>query len=161
MRREIMTVQKDSFRYSAEDVANYVIVYCGSKKKIITNLVLQKILYFIEGEFFKYDRDVISEDFCAWKLGPVIPSVYETFSIYGGSRLLPSSKQPGEIREKDKEIIDAVVDKWIDVPVWEIVRVTHDTDPWKDTYDIFGRWARISKSSMKRYFETIEKIRRS
>ena len=144
--------------YPAEDVANYIIGYCGSKG--ITHLVLQKILYFVAGEFFKYDgRDILSPEFHAWKLGPVIPSIYETFCIYGESRLRPSSQNPPEIREDDQKIINTVVDYWIEKPVWTIVGKAHETDPWKDTYTDFGRWSRISKASMKRYFEKIEKMK--
>ena len=37
--------------YSALDVARYIIWYCEEKKYIVSNLKLQKILYFIQAKF--------------------------------------------------------------------------------------------------------------
>lgn len=143
-------------QYSALDVSNYIISYCNSIGKKITNLELQKVLYFVAGEFFRISgRDVIAEDFESWQLGPVIPVVYDTFSIYGGNPLKPVSTK-AKISPEDTEVINRVVDRCIGMTAWELVRKTNETDPWKRTYSMFGRWARISKLSMKEYFENAE-----
>ena len=39
-----------SIKYSAIDLANYVITYANQNSKPITNLYLQKILYYIQAE---------------------------------------------------------------------------------------------------------------
>ena len=79
-------------QYSAKDVSDHIINYCSSVGRPITNLELQKILYFVAGEFFRISgRDIIAEDFESWQIGPVIPGVYDTFSIYGGDPLKPVS----------------------------------------------------------------------
>lgn len=141
-------------QYSALDVSDYIISYCNSIGKKITNLELQKVLYFVAGEFFRISgRDIIAEDFESWQFGPVIPIVYDTFSIYGGNPLKPNDDPRGKIASNDMSVIDHVVNRCISIPVWELIQKTYDTDPWKDTYFKFGRWARISKLSMKEYFE--------
>ncbi|MBQ3620738.1 MAG: DUF4065 domain-containing protein [Methanosarcinaceae archaeon] len=142
-------------QYSAKDVSDHIINYCSSVGRPITNLELQKILYFVAGEFFRISgRDIIAEDFESWQIGPVIPGVYDTFSIYGGDPLKPVSTK-AKISPEDTEVINRVVDRCIGMPAWELVRKTNETDPWKRTYSMFGRWARISKYSMKRYFENL------
>ncbi len=38
--------------YNALDVAKYIITYCKKNQKPISNLKLQKLLYFVQSQFF-------------------------------------------------------------------------------------------------------------
>jgi uncharacterized phage-associated protein len=51
----------------------------------VTNLKLQKLLYFAYGIYFiLYDKKLFTSPIQAWKLGPVIPKVYHEFKNHGG-----------------------------------------------------------------------------
>ena len=156
-RMETTVTVKDA-PYKAVDVAKYIIHRCNKTGTAITNLQLQKILYFVSGEIFlKHHIDLIQEDFYAWKLGPVVPVVYEVFCLYGGYPIpLDAEFDVGMIDKKYRGDIDRVVDKYSIQPVWELVEESHQTDPWKFTYEIFGNNSRISKASIKKYFENVE-----
>ena len=72
--------------YDAIDVSRYVINYSNQHEYGISNLKLQKILYFIQAYFLMSTlnhtacfQDVIE----AWDFGPVVPSVYHEFKQYG------------------------------------------------------------------------------
>jgi uncharacterized phage-associated protein len=50
----------------------------------ITNLALQKLLYFVHSLFLiEHKRPLVSGYFEAWKLGPVHPAVYTAFKKWG------------------------------------------------------------------------------
>ena len=52
--------------------------------KSVTQMKLQKMVYFAHGyHLAKYNNPLIEEEFQAWKFGPVIPSIYQTYKLYG------------------------------------------------------------------------------
>ena len=72
--------------YSAFDLARYVLKKCIDEDHPISNLQLQKILYYIQECFLKEkDRKAFSEPIEAWQFGPVIPKVYDEYCIYGST----------------------------------------------------------------------------
>lgn len=71
---------------TAEKVANIIVNYANKENKPITNLHLQKILYFVWIDYFiKNDTHLFEDNFEAWKLGPVVRSVYNKYCIYGSN----------------------------------------------------------------------------
>ena len=71
--------------YDAVSVAKYVINYCMKKAAPVTNLKLQKILYYLWIEFYKATgKPLFNNTIRAWPLGPVVPDVYDRFCAYGG-----------------------------------------------------------------------------
>lgn len=60
--------------YDAAEVAKFIITECFKSNIAISNLKLQKMLYFLWVDFFKKTgRRLFMDDFCAWQLGPVVP----------------------------------------------------------------------------------------
>ena len=76
-------------RYTAAHIANYILRYFHVNKKEITHLKLQKLLYIAYGWNLVLNKEhprLFDESIQAWKLGPVIPSVYY---YYKNKKLLP------------------------------------------------------------------------
>jgi len=70
--------------YSAINVAKYIIMRCNQQHKTISNLKLQKILYFVQAEFLvEKDSACFKEEIEAWDFGPVVPAVYHKYKVYG------------------------------------------------------------------------------
>ena len=66
--------------FSAHNVAIYIINWCLDHNVPITNLKLQKLLYFVQGEYSRAKGTrLIGDDFYAWQLGPVVPKVYAEY----------------------------------------------------------------------------------
>lgn len=66
----------------AIDVANFLINLVNQSEidDQITNLRINKLLYFVQGEYLaKHDKPLFEDDIEAWTYGPVIPNVYNTF----------------------------------------------------------------------------------
>ncbi len=96
-------------------VAEEIISYFNSKSAPISNLVLQKFLYFLQKEYFIENKSLLfDENFLAFKYGPVIESVWKTYKNYGNNNLFASIEveQPKYLK---------FLDKYMYVPAWELV----------------------------------------
>ena len=75
--------------YNAIDLARYIISKCSKEQCPISNLQLQKILYYIQVEWLsKNNEPLFNNDICAWQFGPVVPDVYYLYNGYGASKIL-------------------------------------------------------------------------
>lgn len=137
---------------SAHDAAIYIIGWCLNHGIEITNLKLQKLLYFVQGEYCKAkDTRLISDDFYAWELGPVIPRVYVEYSVFA-SATLPLLKPIDSINVKDPDMIDKILKKYAYDMTWNLVEKSRQQDPWKYNYEIFGDGELIPYQSIADYF---------
>lgn len=48
--------------YRALNIAKYIIRYCNEKNRTISNLKLQKLLYFVQAEFVTVQNPLSSKD---------------------------------------------------------------------------------------------------
>ena len=140
--------------YHALDIARYIIQYYRKKGILISNLKLQKLLYYVQGECL-VDPDITSpcfeEPIEAWKHGPVVRDVYDNYSIYMGEKI-PSNQPPKEeINSFYRKAIDRVLDRYQDTEPWELVHKTHHESPWLDTYQEDQNCI-ISLESIRDYF---------
>lgn len=130
--------------YNALSVAHYVIDYCNHCGHGISNLKLQKILYFVQAEFLvssPFHAACFTDQIEAWDLGPVVPSVYHHYKVYG-SAIIPSvscSNDPlngyyQPISNQDQVRINEIVQLTFDYTASELVQITHNQSPWKDAY---------------------------
>ena len=121
--------------YNAMQVADYIIDYCTKKGEPISNLKLQKLLYFLWVEFYKkYQRSLFSDSMYAWQFGPVVPDVYYEYCTYGGRPI--NLKCETEIEEEDKKDLERIIDEYRLIPVNELVNRTHQQDTaWYSVYD--------------------------
>lgn len=139
--------------YSALDIAKYVVTFCFRRGNPISNLQLQKILYYIQGYSFALrDEEAFGEEILAWKYGPVIKEVYDFFSMYAAMPIENSFRI--EITDKEFEKLIQVIslDKMV-CPAWKLVEQTHGEAPWKYTTELFGMGSVIPKEYIRRYFK--------
>ena len=141
--------------YSAETIAEYVIYYCDKKGKIMTNLKLQKILYFIQVNFLvTIDNPCFKEDIFAWGFGPVIPEVYRKYKAYGSTHIpvLQNKLNGIYISEKDKPWIDEIIDDCCEYSGHQLTQITLNQWPWIYAYYVSPTHI-ISHKSLLRYFK--------
>ena len=78
--------------YSAIDIAN-IFVDKGIREGIpVTQMQLQKMVYFANGVLLAYsegERSLVKEEFEAWDFGPVIPGIYHEFKQFGAKPITP------------------------------------------------------------------------
>ena len=120
--------------YSAVEIARFVIDYCTRNGMPISNLHLQKILYFLQVHFAKKNVRLYREDTYAWQYGPVEPNVYYLFSGYGGSKI--SNRYPSSIDNRIETEIKPIIRKLAVMSAWNLVSLTHvEGGPWDRTYN--------------------------
>ncbi|MBS4883243.1 MAG: DUF4065 domain-containing protein [Amedibacillus dolichus] len=114
---------------NAIDLAYFIITKCSRENCPISNLQLQKILFFIQRDRLRKGDWCIKDDFEAWPYGPVIPSVYEKFCSYGSMCI-------------DEEFAYHLNKKVIG-DINDIVEYLRNMDPWKlvdETHKKSGSW---------------------
>lgn len=98
-------------------IANLILDEADQGGIKITNLALQKLLYFAHGIFLiQTKKPLVSGYFEAWKYGPVHPSAYRAFKDAGSSPIImravgkdPLTGHPRQIRSIDDHKIIALV----------------------------------------------------
>lgn len=157
--------------YTVLDVCRYVINYSNKMEYGISNLKLQKLLYFIQAYFLiTYDGDpCFNEEIQAWDFGPVVPEAYHQYKVYGSSDIpkiestIKFIRENGKIcvtkqdykddtiSETDKKRINNVIDGFKSFSASDLVDLTHNQSPWKEAYSK-GRNSKIPLESIRSYF---------
>lgn len=108
----------------ANAIAKYIIAKCYSLSNPISNLKLQKMLYFTWVDYYKKTSSTLFyNEICAWQLGPVVPDVYYEYCSYGGRPIC--NDYYSSISGNDSVILDEIVKNYINVPASILVNKTH------------------------------------
>jgi uncharacterized phage-associated protein len=130
----------------ARIVANFVLDRADDAGKQITNLDLQKIVYFLHGHYLcRHHEPLVDSEFEAWTYGPVHRAIYDSFKIYNDSPIggratafNPLTRQRKELPplsdQKIISLIDETLSKYLDMTTYSLVQLTHnDGTPWSRT----------------------------
>lgn len=99
----------------AEDQAAFLIAYSAKQSCPISNLKLQKLLYFAQCyALISENRKLFDEPIEAWAFGPVVPDVYILYKQYGGANILRLARDTNPVSVKDQQILIAVFKKFKD-----------------------------------------------
>lgn len=149
-----MTAQKMR-GYNAEEVAKYFIYLAslslpGNEREGISNLKLQKILYFAQAYFLvKQKRPLFRNKIEAWAYGPVIPSVYRTYKKHGSNAII-SRSDGSSLTEVDKEILKIVWNAFGGYSAGRLVEISHSHTPWKEAYESGDKV--ITREALRDYY---------
>lgn len=158
--------------YSAKAVANEFLHLAKDEGCKVTPMQLLKLVYFAHGWYLALANDsLIDERVQAWKYGPVIPSVYHEFKLFGNEPITSFATEwetvatRGKIGFKRDEPRIPECDK---VPrdlirrVWEVYkkytaiqlsRMTHEPGtPWAETKNREVKGTTIDDERIKDYF---------
>lgn len=154
--------------YEVLDIARYIINYNNQHGCGISNLKLQKILYFVQAAFLvNKSEPCFYEDIEAWDFGPVVPEIYHEFKMYGSNDIphindyIDYSKGIWEAKKvifneniisgDDKKLLDNMIEQCNQHSANDLVRITHGQAPWQNAYNR-GFNNIISKESIKNFF---------
>lgn len=111
--------------YSALNIAKYIIDKCTKDRYPISNLQLQKILYYIQREFLRQGTNAFPEEIEAWQFGPVVPEVYKQYCGFGALPI--RMKYSVELKLNDANIINFIIEKKRKLKPWDLVSDTHSS----------------------------------
>lgn len=141
-------------RYEAMDFAKFIINYCTNNGIAISDLKLQKILYYIQLAFISHlYRDAFVDEIEAWPYGPVIRKVYNAYSSYGSTKICLEYENTNIFDEEEEKIIYSVLYQCLSKTAWQLVEMSHATGgPWDSIYQNgIGYKQIIPKDIIRRY----------
>lgn len=143
---------------SCIDVANLFLRWGNEEGDLITNLKMQKLLYYAQAwhlVFFK--KPLFKEDVEAWELGPVLSAAYQEFKKFKFNPIKYKSdnKELKLFTDKQLEFLSSCYETFIRFSAHDLVNMTHNEQPWKDAYEN-GKEI-IPHESMKRFYTELKK----
>lgn len=131
--------------YDVRDITNFVLDAADERGIAVTNLSLQKLLYFMHGWFFTvFDQPLLKNKFEAWQYGPVQRVVYDAFKQFNNkpiknSRALHLDPATGKkvyrepiLAPEHAELVLSVLERYRDRSGGELVEESHVEDgPWE------------------------------
>lgn len=122
-------------KYSYETICDYILYRCNLYNIRITNLRLQKILYYVQGYFLHFlDYPAFSSQIQKWQYGPVVPEAYYDYCSFGRNAIVITTVSNNiAIEKQEKHIINLVIDKCVKMKIGDLIEKTHNESPWKDT----------------------------
>jgi uncharacterized phage-associated protein len=144
--------------YEARKICNFLIARSDAHTFPLTNLRLNKLLYFIHGwGLTSRDNGLVRNHFLAWTLGPVVRPVYDTFKAYeegaitapatyldyitGEQRAVPYE----DILQDDAAIIERVFASYDRYTTGQLVTMTHVVGgPWHTVYSALAKDDRLN-----------------
>ncbi|HHA0827787.1 TPA: Panacea domain-containing protein [Staphylococcus aureus] len=114
---------------SINEVAKYFI----ENGEDITPKKLQKLSYYAEAWCNALLNERLIEDthFEAWVHGPVSPDLYQQYKKYGWNEIdKPEVNVEYSFSDKEKEILDSVIETYGHLSGNELEALTHEETPW-------------------------------
>ncbi len=130
--------------FSVSEKMLRVIAYVFERLEEVTPLMLQKLLYFIQGIYSAlYGRPIFVEDCRAWIHGPVYSEVYHLFRDFkynpiDDARFALLEGTADALTEEEKRVIDLVANTFGMYSGKVLERITHNEDPWKEARKGYG-----------------------
>ena len=156
------------------------VLFCVSEKMLgaiacifeeleeVTPLMLQKLLYFIQGIYSAlYGKPLFEEDCRAWVHGPVYPEVYTLFRDFKYNpiddvRFGLLKGTDDVLTEEERDVIDRVVNTFGIYGGKVLERITHNEEPWKSARkgyeDQVPSSELVSKDSIRKYYEKVNEV---
>jgi len=134
--------------YEARKICNYLLAHYDAERYDLTNLRLNKLIFFIHAESLRARPDgLIRNHFEAWQFGPVIRPVFDAFKVHGENWITgpaqyldyASGKQMpipyDDIRPVDTEIIVQGFEEYSRFSTGQLVALSHEPGgPWDVIY---------------------------
>ena len=120
-----------------DDLAEYVVTKCTRDNRPVSNLHLQKMLYFLQYVHAKQTggKLLFDEEFEAWPYGPVMRDVYVRYSRYGGRPIEELGDSTIHMSKPLRSFVDAGIESMRERSPWDFVRLSHAPgSPWERIY---------------------------
>ncbi|MTJ06889.1 Panacea domain-containing protein [Anabaena sp. UHCC 0204] len=142
---------------TAETIANYFIWQARETGSYISNLKLQKLVYYAQAWYLAiYDQPLFDDDFEAWIHGSVIPKLYEQYKQFAWMPILKEVEKPNFSNEIN-EFLEQVTEIYFGCDTFELEQMIHREDPWINARGNLPMDspcnAIISKESMREYYK--------
>jgi uncharacterized phage-associated protein len=152
-------IKNNNEKVNVFDVVNFLLKHFDTDKYKITNMKINKLLYYIQGHYIaKYNEPLFLEPIEAWMFGPVIAHIYGEFFNFV-DKTIPNNyicegKTGNEINQEIQEFIKKTLNNYINLSSYDLSVQTHNEKPWKNAYNPRKKWKNniITHQSLKDFF---------
>lgn len=158
--------------YDCREIANYILDRCEQNGAEMTNLSLQKVLYFCHATTLaNLGRPLIKQSFEAWKHGPVIPSLYREFKIFGEKKISSRAHKidlvsgnkvccDPSLDHELREALNKSIDFYSRISSFYLVQLSHEAgSPWDKVWNHTGNanpGMKITNQDITNYYRARE-----
>ncbi len=115
---------------TANAIANYFLNFCRRHGDALTNLKLQKLVYYAQAWHLALkDKPVFEEQIEAWVHGPVVSQLYRRFKHHGWGPIMVNAPPPTFANGTAKHL-EEVFSVYGSFSAWDLERMTHQETPW-------------------------------
>jgi uncharacterized phage-associated protein len=131
LRRLARTRENGAIEEPAIQTAQIIVAKMHERGEAITQLKLQKLLYYVQGWSKALLRQWRFQDNIeAWAHGPVVYSVRQKYASFGRGPIA----QDSETYPPDDLLLDTVLSVYGQIGAEELVALTHKDAPWQKNY---------------------------
>jgi uncharacterized phage-associated protein len=115
---------------SAQDVADYIIWSSHESGSFISNLKLQKLLYYVQAwHLAVFRRPLFPEKFQAWVRGPAIPEIYQRYQGYQW-RNIDEEVKPPDLDSRIVDFMEEVLEEYGPLDARRLEQLACCENPW-------------------------------
>lgn len=143
--------------FNALIAADLLIDFCNDHGDVVTNLKLQKLLYYTQAWFLAlHNKPLFADRLEAWMNGPTQPEVYAKYSSFG-PRPIEQDTCGYEVSKSITKHIWDVMEVYGGFSAFDLQRLACDEEPWRQArrglaHDEPSN-AVIDLATMKRYYK--------
>lgn len=115
----------------ARDIAEHILRLGDAEDDLISNLKLQKLLYYAQGfALVLLGRQLFAERIEAWQHGPVVPDMYRQYKAYGSNPISHDPEFIPNLNTDERDVVDEVYAVYGQYSPWRLRELTHQEQPW-------------------------------
>lgn len=126
--------------HTALQVAKWFLAYnrnvtAEEGAEYISNLKLQKLLYYAQGSFLAVtDHPLFDDEIVAWQHGPVVERVYREYKNNGANGIpFDEDFDFSKFSKEENDLLEEVYDTFGQYSAWKLRNMTHEERPWRET----------------------------
>lgn len=134
--------------YDADEIAKLVIDVCIDEGKPVTNLKLQKILYFLWIDWYGKTGEYLFDDRVeAWYHGPIVPDVYYRYRTFIADPIVTRTEH--SISERDVPMLSRLISEYNSRSIGRLIAEScTEGSPWDRVGGRASLYAEIGKDLM-------------
>ena len=115
-------------------ISEYILCVAQEYGDLITNLKLQKLLYYAQAWFMVNNNGekLFEDDIEAWQYGPLVPAVYDQYKSFGRTPIEIECDMNcfKDLCDNVKEFLNEFCLEFFKYSATEMVTATHNEQPW-------------------------------
>lgn len=123
-------------------LAEHILAVAHENNNTVTNLHLQKIMYFtlqraLNNKLLNYNEllELYDQHFLVWRYGPVIPTIYKKYSLYSASPIMISGYYSQKLSP-----LDNAIEELLNTNPFRLVNQSHSEPFWKNHQREISGW---------------------